>query len=171
MSILCTITTNVFAFTYQQGNENFTVNQATVAHSIGHSKNELTLEQRKSYWQENKQALLKKSIVLTKPTTIGTTRQEHLSQKQKTKQTLQLNKEISNSNVGERYSAPSSFDHYDSFSIYNAASYLLDDIDSDGYYQSFSVTFDADFYPISYADYANVYAELYLSRDGGPWIH
>ncbi|TPH15850.1 choice-of-anchor H family protein [Litorilituus lipolyticus] len=61
--------------------------------------------------------------------------------------------------------------HHDSYSIYDAYSFLLDDVDFDGYYQSFSITFDADFYPYSYISYVNVYAELYLSHNGGPWVH
>jgi len=53
------------------------------------------------------------------------------------------------------------------FSIHNAESYLVTDIDQDGYYQEFGVRFDAD------TEYgaADVYAEMYLSLDGGPWQH
>jgi len=59
----------------------------------------------------------------------------------------------------------SSHDHY--FSIHDAVSYLLTDIDQDGYYHEFSVRFDAD----TLYGAADVYAELYLSLDGGPWQH
>jgi hypothetical protein len=58
-----------------------------------------------------------------------------------------------------------------SFVIYEGYTQLIEDLDIDGYYQTFSVTFDADF--ISYSPYnsAIVYAELYLSENGGPWQH
>ena len=58
-----------------------------------------------------------------------------------------------------------------SFSIYRAFSELLDDVDGDGYYSTFSVTFDADVDGFGLIESADVYAELYLSRDGGPWLH
>lgn len=57
------------------------------------------------------------------------------------------------------------------FTIYNAFAILLDDFDSDGYYQTFSVVFDADIYSYDGNDIGEVYARLYLSEDGGPWIH
>jgi hypothetical protein len=60
--------------------------------------------------------------------------------------------------------------YYD-FAIYDAHARLFDDIDRDGFYRTFSVTFDADVYGLSALDHADVYAELYLSRNGGPWVH
>ena len=67
-------------------------------------------------------------------------------------------------------SAETSNSMHHSFSIYSAYSELIADIDADGYYQSFSVTFDADFIsPIANQE-AFVYADLYLSQNGGPWI-
>ncbi len=60
---------------------------------------------------------------------------------------------------------------YHEFSIYEASSRLFVDEDGDGFYQTFSVTFDADVYGPDAVEVADVYAELYLSRDGGPWIH
>ncbi len=57
------------------------------------------------------------------------------------------------------------------FTIYQAYSHLYDDFDEDGFYQTFTVTFDADVYGFSVGEPANVYAELYLSRNGGPWEH
>lgn len=59
---------------------------------------------------------------------------------------------------------------YYSFSIYNGYSQLIEDIDEDGYFQTFSVTFDADLLSPSINDQAVVYADLYLSEDGGPWV-
>ncbi|WP_247663286.1 choice-of-anchor H family protein [Shewanella sp. MMG014] len=60
---------------------------------------------------------------------------------------------------------------YRDFDIYAAYSRLFDDLDEDGFYQTFSVTFDADVYGFTQGEAANVYAELYLSRNGGPWEH
>jgi hypothetical protein len=57
------------------------------------------------------------------------------------------------------------------FSIFNAQSILLTDEDQDGYFQDFSVSFDVDYLRYDDFDSTTVYAELYLSRDGGPWLH
>ncbi|WP_232771282.1 choice-of-anchor H family protein [Colwellia sp. 75C3] len=57
------------------------------------------------------------------------------------------------------------------FAIYEGYSQLIEDIDEDGYYQTFSVTFDADLITGYAHDEAVVYAELYLSENGGPWVH
>ena len=58
-----------------------------------------------------------------------------------------------------------------SSAIYQGYSQLIEDIDGDGYYQTFSVTFDADLITGYAHDEAVVYAELYLSENGGPWVH
>ncbi|MCT7941691.1 choice-of-anchor H family protein [Shewanella holmiensis] len=60
---------------------------------------------------------------------------------------------------------------YRDFAIFQAYSRLFDDLDEDGFYQTFSVTFDADVYGYTLNEPANVYAEMYLSRNGGPWEH
>lgn len=57
------------------------------------------------------------------------------------------------------------------FTIYDAQSYLYDDFDEDGYYQTFGIVFDADVISNIANEYADVYAELYLSINGGPWTH
>ncbi|NQZ82527.1 MAG: hypothetical protein HRT52_16070 [Colwellia sp.] len=62
-----------------------------------------------------------------------------------------------------------SFDH--EFGIYSAFTFLEDDFDGDGYYQTFSVTFDADVYSHTSNYDSEVYAELYLSKDGVNWLH
>lgn len=67
-------------------------------------------------------------------------------------------------------SQSSTHDEYP-FSIFNAQSSLLTDDDLDGYYQGFSVTFDADYLRYDDFDTTTVYAEMYLSKDGGPWLH
>lgn len=55
--------------------------------------------------------------------------------------------------------------HDQLFEIYDADVYLSGDFDEDGYYHALNVYFDVD---VSYDD-AEVYAKLYLSREGGPW--
>jgi hypothetical protein len=60
-------------------------------------------------------------------------------------------------------------DNYAEFGIYDASSKLFEDFDYDGYYQTFSVSFDADVYAQYSGLRALVFADLYLSRDGGPW--
>ncbi len=52
------------------------------------------------------------------------------------------------------------------FSFYDAQSYLIDDIDGDGYYSEFEIVFDAD----TAYDWAEVYAVLYIRRGNGDWI-
>ncbi|TQV71377.1 hypothetical protein FLL45_19670 [Aliikangiella marina] len=53
------------------------------------------------------------------------------------------------------------------YSIYDAWTTLEFDYDGDGYFSEFTVTFDVD----NSGGYSDIYAEMYLSRDGGPWIH
>ncbi|SIQ70101.1 GlyGly-CTERM domain-containing protein [Shewanella morhuae] len=60
---------------------------------------------------------------------------------------------------------------YHSFSIYDASSRLFEDFDYDGFYQTFSVTFDVDVNGYYLNERADLFAELYLSRNGGPWVH
>ncbi|MGJ8692216.1 MAG: choice-of-anchor H family protein [Thalassotalea sp.] len=62
--------------------------------------------------------------------------------------------------------------HYNySFTIYTANTKLINDYDADGYYQTFNLTFDADLLSYSHFDQSDVYAEMYLSFNGGPWQH
>jgi len=61
------------------------------------------------------------------------------------------------------------FDH--DFGIYSALTFLEDDFDGDGYYQTFSVIFDADVYSYTSNYDSEVYAQLYLSKDGVNWQH
>jgi hypothetical protein len=49
--------------------------------------------------------------------------------------------------------------------LYDATTELISDFDHDGFYHRFRVTYDADtIYPEAY-----IFAELYLSYEGGPW--
>lgn len=62
--------------------------------------------------------------------------------------------------------------YYYSFNIYDAFSELIYDIDGDGYFREFSVIFDPDIITSDGSQaHATVYAELYLSYQGGPWQH
>lgn len=58
-----------------------------------------------------------------------------------------------------------------SFTIFQGYAQLIEDYDQDGFFQTFSVTFDADVHSYDYINSAKVYAELYLSKNGGDWIH
>lgn len=53
------------------------------------------------------------------------------------------------------------------FSLYDVSTDLIIDDDHDGFYHRFSVTVDAD----TVYDHATVYADFYLSYEGGPWIY
>lgn len=57
------------------------------------------------------------------------------------------------------------------FSFYDAQTYLEEDLDGDGYYQTISINFDADIYSFSGVFSSEVYAELYISRGDEPWQH
>ncbi len=52
------------------------------------------------------------------------------------------------------------------FYIYDADVEMLSDIDHDGFHHALNVTFDVD---VDYG-HGHLYAKLYLSREGGPWI-
>jgi len=89
---------------------------------------------------------------------------------------LQARKKISASLFKKMAEIPNSSTTGRSFSdgnfvIYDAYSQLIEDYDYDGFYQTFSVTFDADLITYNSHDEAVVYAELYLSENGGPWEH
>ena len=68
-----------------------------------------------------------------------------------------------NSNLSQDYTAD--------FAIYGATSFLQDDYDGDGFYQTFSIAFDADIYSYNESEIGEVYALLYISKNGGPWTH
>ncbi len=53
------------------------------------------------------------------------------------------------------------------FSIFDATTFLIYDDDHDGYYHHFSLSFDAD---VDHGS-ADVYAEVFISYEGGPWNH
>ncbi len=84
------------------------------------------------------------------------TREQVAAQKQKTS-TLQRSRQ-------------QSYGVYHDFSFYDAFARLFEDRDYDGFHRSFSVTFDADVYSNYPDESVPVYAELYLSRNGGDWV-
>ena len=55
--------------------------------------------------------------------------------------------------------------YYGDFSIHDASVELFNDVDYDGFYHHINVTLDADTVYSS----AHVYAELFISYEGGPW--
>lgn len=57
------------------------------------------------------------------------------------------------------------------FEIYSATSFLIEDYDNDSFYQTFSVVFDADIYSYTENNTREVYASMYLSKNGNPWKH
>lgn len=79
--------------------------------------------------------------------------------------------EIRNTQTTSLLAPPISRSYAPEFTIYNAFTTLQDDFDGDGYYQTFSLIFDADIYSYDSNDSSAVYARLYLSENGGPWIN
>ena len=103
----------------------------------------------------NNKALLLSDKVLGKQT--GKTRE----------QVIALKKQAAKNNLNKSMRKSSSF----YFAIYDGYSQLIEDIDYDGFYRTFSVTFDADIVSQHKGLTASVYAELYIRRNNGPWTH
>lgn len=103
----------------------------------------------------------------------GKTRQQILSLKKQLalKQTKPAKLATKNSSATQQASNATANNGFRSFHIYSGFSQLIEDYDEDGFFQTFSVTFDADVIDSYNIDQANVYAELYLSKNGGDWIH
>jgi len=180
MSLAKTSTNNIKAYFYllvsgialiapltvqsnEQGNESTT---PLITVSVGLNKAQI----------EQQSSAREASVLLTKNESLGLlaqsniTREQNLAAKAEASKN-QTVKEDNNEGVTKIIKASKTSSYHHSFSIYNAFSYLLDDYDSDGYYQTFSVVFDADLHSYSALDSAEVYAELYLSKNGGPWIY
>ncbi|MCJ8319345.1 MAG: choice-of-anchor H family protein [Colwellia sp.] len=131
--------------------------ESLVTVSVGMKKELSASQATTNYRQQN--------ILLTKNKSIASVSSKVVTRESKKKAAQ---------NTAIKYKAKSllktsNFHH--SFSIYNAESYLLDDYDGDGYYQTFSVVFDADLHSAYADDIAEVYADMYLSKNGGPWIY
>jgi hypothetical protein len=128
----------------------------------------------KQQWQQE-QAIEKLKNVDKKSKNLfkGKTRHQiqALKKHQVIKQTRPAKLATNNSSASHQSNSNSTVNMYRSFHIYNGFSQLIEDYDEDGFFQTFSVTFDADVIDTYNIDNANVYAELYLSKNGGEWIH
>jgi len=133
--------------------------QASV--SYGAKKNNLTQEARNLVIAQNNHSNVYDQLIGKAK---SATRVELITDKQSTHtaNTKGVVKSLAPSNV--RFYVPE-------FSIYDATSFLEDDIDGDGYYRTFGVVFDVDVYNPNGNEESVVYAELYLSSDGVTWEH
>lgn len=124
--------------------------------SLGGFSKELTAESREAIAKANKNTVIVDQVI-GKAT--GKTRAEMLDAKtqKSSKSTLPIQSK--------------SHSHLADFSIYGASTLLQDDYDGDGFYQTFSVSFDADIYSYTPNQIGEVYALLYISKNGGPWLH
>tara|TARA_R110001583_G_scaffold315_3_gene2875 strand:+ start:3112 stop:3987 length:876 start_codon:yes stop_codon:yes gene_type:complete len=159
---LLLITVNLLIFTQSFANEVAAVHEKEqgVAYSIsqGVFKKELNNEQRKKIVESNKRA--KSPDQLNKKATAKT-------------RAVMLNsqKKLINKSVKNLVTQSNADNYYADFAIYGATSFLEDDYDGDGFYQTFSVSFDVDIYSYTENKLDEVYALLYLSKNGGPWTH
>lgn len=130
--------------------------------SSGAYKSELNESKRKHIISKHKVTLTPNQLS-DKATSI--TREKILSHYKNKRQKNALKSATSSKSQSNGYN------YYADFTIYSAASFLEDDLDGDGFYQSFSLIFDADIYSYSAKQWGEVYALLYLSKNGGPWVH
>ena len=147
--------------------------EKTVIHSYstGQSTNAINKESAEQMIQAIKQRILLGNNDQVQNKALASTRNEVINQKlQQARKKISARlfnnmAKIQNVNTTSRSFTDGSF------VIYEGYSQLIEDYDLDGYYQTFSVTFDADL--ITYNPYAEtaVYAELYLSENDGPWQH
>ncbi len=126
---------------------------ALITHSLGQSKTKTS-------------HVIKTKMSKNVLNTVGKTRTVHLILKQSTLHKVSI--QSPNNNEEINISVDNQTVNLNSFSMYRVFSYLLEDVDGDEFYQSFSIVFDVDIY---HSAYAEVYAELYLRKDNGPWIH
>lgn len=143
-----------------------TIAQEQTSVSFGILSKNLTTDLRLTIAEENNTT----SIVdqhIGKAT--GKTRTEIINSKVNSiKLSKNLPKNLSKSKVLAR---SRSYNNYPDFAIYGATTLLQDDYDSDGFYQTFSVSFDADIVSYTQSQLGKVYALLYISNNGGPWTH
>ena len=154
-TFLLLITASLFSLTQVTANEinagQFTVSQGVLKKSINE-------QQRQNIIENNK--------------TSGISDQFSGIASAKTRQSILNNtKSTTLKPKNSKASQKTNSDYYADFSIYSAISFLHDDYDGDGFYQTFSVTFDADIYSYTDNQFGEVYALLYLSKNGGPWTH
>ncbi len=133
-------------------------NVVSESHSIGGLKINLPKS------EESKVALLAQGNIPERTLALkGMNRTEVTRLRQQQQKKQRLASSILNQNIEYNTAL------HHSFSIYTGYSQLITDIDEDGYYQSFSVSFDADILSPVANEQALVYADLYLSQNGGPW--
>lgn len=158
-NILVMVTINALLFTQALARDNSdTTNVPVYSISQGGFTSELSKNNRKDIIATNK--LSKNPDQLTNRATSNTREQMLASHKT---QVVKSAKSL--------ITQQSTNDYYADFAIYSATSFLEDDFDGDGFYQTFSVVFDADIYSYSAKQWGEVYALLYLSKNGGPWVH
>lgn len=124
-----------------------------------------------SYGELSKNLTTDNRLAIAKENKAATIVDQHIG-----KATGKTRAEILNNTKNKISKAPilarsKSYSNYADFAIYGATTYLQDDYDSDGFYQTFSVSFDADIYSYTPSQLGEVYALLYISKNGGPWTH
>lgn len=156
------IMANLLIFTQSVASEVARVHEKELgaAHSIsqGVLKKELNNERRKKIIEINKRSEASDQL--------------HKKTPPKTRATILLSqKELVNKSAKNLIAQSNPDNYYADFAIYGAISFLEDDYDGDGFYQTFRVVFDADIYSYTEKQWSEVYALLYLSKNGGPWTH
>lgn len=146
---------------------NCVIAQDYTSSSFGELSINLTNELRTIIATDNKNAIADQ--YLGKAT--GKTRQEILEQQTAIAMQSALPLPTSKSLSLVRSHSYDSYESYADFSIYGATALLQDDYDNDGFYKTFTVSFDADIYSYTPNQLGEVYALLYISKNGGPWIH
>lgn len=149
-----------------------TVTQERTSISYGDLSKNLTAASRTTIAKEIKNTVMFNQVLdqnIGKAT--GKTRTEILKDKSNTKLTTKKSLTLSarNSTINNTYN--NNYSNYADFSIYGATTFLQEDYDNDGFYQTFSVIFDADIVSYTPNELGEVYALLYISQNGGPWTH
>lgn len=137
--------------------------------SYGGMKNQLSDEARNLVIAQNSDSVVYDQIIGKAK---RKTRQEIIKEKQTVIQVQLTENSSTKSKKILKQNAPVTTRSYTpEFLVYDALSFLEDDIDGDGYYQTFGVVFDVDVYNPNGNDESVIYAELYLSTDGINWEH
>ncbi len=173
LSFMLTLMLMALPSSAEQANNIESTSKITVkqSYSAGLSTDESNKESKEQLLQRISHRVALEDSDQKQKKALNITRDALISEKQ-----LQARKKISASLFKKMAEVPNISTTGRSFSdgnfvIYDAYSQLIEDYDYDGYYRTFSVTFDADLITYSAHDEAVVYAELYLSENGGPWQH
>ena len=170
MLTLTMITLPSFAVAVDSANEiSNTANTKVIqSYSSGQVTSSTKSETQEQVLKDIKQRVLLGDSDQERNKTVNTTRENMIAQKQqqarKSSTTKNMTKSLRLNQTSRSFSDGT-------FAIYEGYSQLIEDLDADGYFQTFSVTFDADLLTGNPHDEAVVYAELYLSENGGPWVH